>query len=477
MKNNAVILVLVLGLFQIPLDSAHAEKNGFTLESYISQVLGKNDAVRASDQASKGAELRKEEGTLLLAPTLFGSAQFLTDKKETSNPAFSGTKTQGRSYQLGISKLTSFGTEAKLYYDLTGVDITGSSLAFVPMPNYYEAKPVLEVSQSLLKNAFGYGTRAYQESLQAERLITRYTESFKVKMALAEAETTYWRLALAQAVVQVQRDSQKRAAKILEWTEGRTRLQLADRSDYLQAQAAYEGKNLELQTALDDLRAASQAFNSMRGSDSEDITEQLSPPEMQWLENLSAPKTAGARDDLKAAEQVMRLTEANVKYAANAALPDIQVFGSYALTGRAISSSEAMNKSFASDHPTWTVGVKFSASLDVFTSLKVREGYSLESEAAAASYQRKLFDQGRDLSELGKKFSESKRRLSMAKALENAQKNKVEHERTRHTHGRTTTYQVLMFEQDFASSQLARIKIESELLGIFAQLKTYGGAL
>ena len=73
-------------------------------------------------------------------------------------------------------------------------------------------------------------------------------------------------------------------------------------------------------------------------------------------------------------------------------------------------------------------------------------------------------------------LTEGKRKLDLARKIETVQKNKLDLERDRHKRGRTTTYQVLLFEQDFASSQLSRIRAEAELLRILAQMKTFSPA-
>ena len=53
------------------------------------------------------------------------------------------------------------------------------------------------------------------------------------------------------------------------------------------------------------------------------------------------------------------------------------------------------------------------------------------------------------------------------------QKEKLEYEKYRFELGRTTTYQVLTFEQDYAQALISRLMIEREILSLHAQLKTY----
>lgn len=72
------------------------------------------------------------------------------------------------------------------------------------------------------------------------------------------------------------------------------------------------------------------------------------------------------------------------------------------------------------------------------------------------------------------KFCNAKKRLDIATSLESIQWQKLQAERQRLTHGKTTTYQVLLFEQDFANTQISRLVIQDEIFNLLAQLKTYG---
>ena len=53
------------------------------------------------------------------------------------------------------------------------------------------------------------------------------------------------------------------------------------------------------------------------------------------------------------------------------------------------------------------------------------------------------------------------------------QKEKLEYERERLKKGRTTTYAILVFEQDYSMAQLNSIRIQAEIVSIVAQMKTF----
>ncbi|MBI3557770.1 MAG: TolC family protein [Deltaproteobacteria bacterium] len=457
-------------VFFLVIPAAHAE---LSLSAYLEQVRTGNKAVRGAEASSRGAGELVEMGHLLLVPTLVGEAQFVDDKKPTTNPLFLGTETSFRSYSLGVSQLTTFGLEAKLSYTLTNTVLTGVSPAFVPETSFFEAKPMLELSQSLWKNAFGASTRAGQRALEAQQLATQATESYRVRLALADAEMTYTRLALARETVTVNRESLERAVRIRDWNKRRADIHLADDVDFLQSQAALEIRRLELQGALDEELSAARAFNLAREVDSETV-EALVPLNAESVTGVQAPTRAAMRDDVKAAAETDRLTEAKAEVDLQTLTPDIQIYGKMAYNGHKPAEGGAISDSFTTNFPTWVAGIKFSAPLGVPTIMKSRRGEYDVKLGSALVLEHKLLEQEHGWKDLTRKFTESKHRFELSRAIELAQKIKLDHERSRLTKGRTTVFQVLSFEQDYAAAQLGRIRAEGDVLRVVAQMKTYG---
>ncbi|HAN03948.1 MAG TPA: TolC family protein, partial [Elusimicrobia bacterium] len=57
--------------------------------------------------------------------------------------------------------------------------------------------------------------------------------------------------------------------------------------------------------------------------------------------------------------------------------------------------------------------------------------------------------------------------------IEEAQRAKLEYEKQRLKEGRTTTYQVLTFEQDYTNAQYTRVSAAAQVLSTLANLKLY----
>ena len=106
--------------------------------------------------------------------------------------------------------------------------------------------------------------------------------------------------------------------------------------------------------------------------------------------------------------------------------------------------------------------------LDLGTLSDTRGGYSREAEGATLTFQRRVYEQERDWADLSSKFSDSKRRYQLPAGMESVQKEKYEHERDRLSRGRTVTFQVLQFEQDYRNAQLSRIRAQADVLMLVA---------
>ncbi|MDH4225644.1 MAG: TolC family protein, partial [Deltaproteobacteria bacterium] len=94
--------------------------------------------------------------------------------------------------------------------------------------------------------------------------------------------------------------------------------------------------------------------------------------------------------------------------------------------------------------------------------------------AADLNYRRKLFEAETDWRDLTQRFVEAMNRLKLAREIELSQKEKLEYERERLKRGRTTTSQVILFEQDNAVAQLTRLQAQLEALSVLATLKSFG---
>ena len=84
-----------------------------------------------------------------------------------------------------------------------------------------------------------------------------------------------------------------------------------------------------------------------------------------------------------------------------------------------------------------------------------------------------MFEQENDWQNMVQNLSIYKENLKLSQAIEAAQKSKLEYERRLLKQGRTTTYQILLFEQDFSNSQITTIQLAYQMLALIAEEKLY----
>lgn len=464
------ILVLSLGGL-----TANAFGQTLTLDEYMGRVKNNHKGLNAAVKTAEGAVGRAVEAEVLYSPNLFAQVMFSRDSRQTNAPSFMGTRTDFDSYQLGVSKLTSFGLKASLSYNVGYTNIIGATL--LPVTQFYDAKPLLEFSQSLWRNGFGGETVAQADLANAQVLAAGYGESFKAKGIASEAEMAYWQLSLARARVAVQEQTLERAKKILDWAKRRVNNDLADRADLLQAEAAYEQRTLELQQAEDDEESAARKFNSMMEVDSDEVAMQVEKLDPAKVQGLAIPKRADMRDDVKAAQQQERMAVANTELVRQRLAPSLDIVGSVALNARNTNFNNGVEESFTTRHPWTQVGVKFNVPLDFGLVSEARQSALVERQGATLAYQRKLFEQEREWKDTTRKFAQAKKRLELAASIEDLQREKITHEKSRLDRGRTTTYQVILMEQDYSLARLAKLMAATEVLSIYSRLKTFGGEL
>jgi outer membrane protein TolC len=169
--------------------------------------------------------------------------------------------------------------------------------------------------------------------------------------------------------------------------------------------------------------------------------------------------------------------------------PNLEVFGQYVLNGRrefgqpnlavpAVSRDDARadtaSDSLGNESPTRVIGIRISAPLGGDLKSRKEQELALQRDAARLTAEQKSYEAQRDWLDLTKRLADTRDRLELARNLEAVQKKKLDHEQIKQKSGRSTTYQVLMFEQDYVTSQLNTIRIKAESFELISRMKTFG---
>jgi outer membrane protein TolC len=447
-----------------------------TLDEFLNQIKSTHQGLKSSTLAAEAAAERSVEGEMVYAPTVFATLQTAVDKKEQPSPAQSRDSASVTSVQAGVQKVTDFGLTSKVYYGVSQTKISGANPNILPDSEYSDASPTVELSQSLWKNRGGRDVKASVELQKIQSEVTYSTESFKRLLTVVESETIYWRLAIARDSIAIAKDNLARADKIVSWSKRQVSSQLADEADLIQVESLREVRSLELQAAYDEEKAAAASFNTARGVTGSDVREELTKITPQVMSQMPKPKRQDTRFDVQAAEKATLLAERSADLAGEKYTPTLDLFGAFTLNGQDKETSSAFSESFKTDHPTWAVGIRFSAPLASETLSQLRGAYAKEHQAASLSAQRKRYEADREWDDLERKLNEAIRRLELVQKIESSQKRKLESERSRLNRGRSTTFQVLSYESDLAGAQLNLLKTKADIINIMARMKAFGGA-
>jgi outer membrane protein TolC len=449
-----------------------------SLEEYLSQVRGQNLSYLAANLNAEAYEKLKEKAKLVTAVTFFVSSQTAFTEQNQALQIIRYTKTYTQTNQAGISQTSDFGLSTKLYYSLNEITYKGLDTSSYANPSLtrsnHQSIPTLELSLPLWQNRFGAYTQASKDSVYFTNESQKLAAKSISVAALVAAEQSYWALAAARRIVEIQKNALESAKQILSYVSKKEKMNLGERGDVLQAQALFESRKLSLRQAENDAKLAERDFNKQRYFDSAEVPERLDNIDLARLQKFLVPEVKGDnRFDVKAYEASMKAAVASAKLDEESNKPSLNLYGSYLQNQIKQNTREAMLDSFAQNGRAGTLGIKFSMPINLGLTSEIRQGAVLSASAAKINYRQKLFEQENDWQNLVQNLAIYKENLALSSAIESAQKSKLENERRLLKQGRTTTYQILLFEQDYSNSQLTTIQLAYKMLALAAQQKLY----
>ena len=472
-KFHLRFLLLIGGLSA---SLAHAEniddKQILSITDFLNQAREKHDNYKSARTQSEAAQFKINERRIMLAPSLFGSTQYAYDAKPNAFTSYDSVVT--KTYQLGLSQISSTGLSGKIYYNV--LDASYSNLKINGQlidAHGVQASPVLELSLPLWRNWMGSETKT--QILQGEEQNQQISSSqrFQMKNVLVQSANAYWSLVLARETVRVASDAVKRNEHLLTWHRKRAQDGLGEKSDVLQADAALQLNQINLKNARDAEITAARAFNLARGVESATVTENLMPLTPEYIDKLHPPKRMELREDIKAAASQLKLTDAAAHLNDERYKPTLELFGLAALNNGDPTDGSAIRNSFTTSNPTNMVGLRINMPLAGRLISDVRQGLIKDKLAAEETYQRKTLELNDTWNSLNEKFIQTQERFRLYTDLEKKQKEKFDNEQSRRSAGRTTTQQVLLFENDYETAQLSRIQALYDFFNVYAQMKLF----
>lgn len=469
-KQTTTSLLVALAL-SVGLGSS---TQALTLNEYLDQVKGESNAYKGSSIQSEASYLKSREADLIFTPQLFAEGRAGHDGKPSSPPVMVYDRFESQLYRLGVSQQFSFGLQGRVYYEANKSDFVGANFGPGVMTEYWDASPKIELTMPIWGGGFGRTSQANEEILRQQNYADAFNSGSQASNIEVNAEAAYWRLSAWQDVVRIQEQALKAAQNIYDYVARKQRMNLGEKADVIQAQALLESRTLELQVAKNEAQDALRTFNRLRNADTYAPATNLTPVDYKALENIVVPvQRPGDRLDVKATEAQLNAARASSTLVLERNRPTLDLSGSYSLNGRDPALNEALKDAGQSQRDTAFVGFNFKMPLNVGATSDAKSGALKAEKAAELTYQYANYAQEQDWASLTRNLNDARDNLRLIGRIEEVQKSKLENERTRLRQGRTTTYQVLLFEQDYTSASLTRVKSAANILGLQAQVKLY----
>lgn len=462
---------ITIQVFYSAYASTHVASNSIlSLEDYLKQVRQENLKYRGNELNQTSANSKIAEANLISSFNLTGGYQHKHDKKQTNDPFIAYDSIDTNKYSLGIKKVSTFGLESKLSYDVYKTEYFKSNTNNL---NRTTSSPSLTLTQSLWQNAWGRLTQNNIDALNAQSENIKHSVQSSLDTIEQDVIAVYWDMVVKREIVSVQKLAVKHAQAIHDYVKGRVKMNLGEEADVLQAKASLETKKLDLQSAQNNELIQLRYFNKYRNRTASESPNNLSPINWDFLKSFTIPKIHQDRSDVLAAKyqainsvKSYQIQEENNK-------PIFNAYLGYALNGNDNSFSESIYKSASTNWPTVIIGVDFSMPLDVASTKTIRDATKIQSLAEENIYQQKLKDQEAEWEDLREKIVETQTRIKLSLNIEEAQKKKLEFEHLRLKTGRTSTYQILQFEQDYTLAKLSGLQIVSEMYALLAKVRLY----
>ncbi len=440
-----------------------------TLEQYLDSVAKNNANVQAAMLKKQSANLKRRQADLSETPFAFqANAGFLNDQKETMLPAQQGTQTKGKQYSFELSKVFATGTSVSAKWGQTYSETTGT-LPPIVIPPEWDSLYQISFSQSLWKNSFGRATRLRHEREDAMTQIAVLEAEKAGLQALIKAEDAFWDYAVKTLDTKEKAEALGRAEKIRNWTSRRLRNGIGDRADLLQIEALVARRKLEQLSSANAKETARRVFIDTLGNP-DDQNLMPSTQGLALVRKLNADKRQAI--DVWVMQHQAKAGETGALEAADMIRPDLSVQGAFGANARDANLGTSSSSALDSSNNFYNVGIRLGVSLDFGLQNDIAAAARAESKAARMIADKLNQDTSISWNEVVRQHAELSASIELMEKLSKTLDEQLEREQTRLEIGRTTTAQVVTFENEVAGvrQQLLDLKAKQRKLEAQARL-------
>ncbi len=444
-----------------------------SLENFLAEVRQNDPSFQAAEMQQQSSKTQVEAAELPTKIQLFSSYSILDDERPVQNPSVQGKNTQNQSLALGLKQQTELGLQWALSQNVSKTTIVGAQPNFIPTPDYYDVFPKLELSVNLWRNFLGDQTTAEKEALTKKLTAAQLESEIRYLSKVIEAEQVYWQAASSQELLRISRENEGRAEKLYKWSSQRRAKGLSDASDLFQADAAFKARKLETLVGEARLMEAGRRLNLLRGKVEENVSEEM-PYERVELKNLKLDaKEAKVRKDILIQRTGAEARAADARANIEKLKPTLDLSAQMSVIGRDPEFPEAQRNQHSSKNDFYQVGVVLTIPLDYGLNRRLMDAQRVDAQAATLNLKKLELDGQNSYQFTVSQLEQIRKQLELLRDLERIQRNKADEERRRYNLGRSTTYQVLTFEQDYVNIIAKRLELELQARGLLASLRLF----
>jgi outer membrane protein TolC len=452
-----------------------------TLDDYLDMVVKSNSELKSVQSNIDAVKGKLPEVEKVYWYSLNAGMNYLDDYSgRPYNQQARLNKVTNFNYDISLEKQFITGTQVSL--GLNG--ISGKHNYASPDPNkninnynLSDIAPFVELQQSLWKDINGGATKASIAKARANAKSALYKLEYKKQNILFNTKVAYWNLSYSRTVIDFRKLSLDRTTKILDWNQKRYNMDLAEKSDLLQSQAAVKLRELSLKLAYEEENKLNRVFNQFLNVNDEKVrheVEEFKNKENNFKDNKTLNRK-GIRADVLAALEDVQSALYDQMFSKKSLGADLVLSGKYALNGVEPSFDDAVKHITNTDKPSYSVGLKYIVPLNFKLRKTINKGYESAKISAQKYAEHAAIGENNDWLELVDNWNNAKIRLELAVEIEKIQQQRHQEDQNLLSKGRSTTYQVLQGEQDLDDAALSVLQTILELIKIYEQAEALYG--
>jgi outer membrane protein TolC len=282
-------------------------------------------------------------------------------------------------------------------------------------------------------------------------------------------------LSYTRTVIDFRKVSFDRKKRLLDWNQRRYEMDLAERSDLLQSQAAVKSGELNLKLAYEDENRANRTLNQFLNIKDDKLRYDVEKFEVKGKSfkiDMTLTKK-GTRADVRAALEDVNAALYDQEASQKNKGTDLVLEGKYSLNGVEQSSGKSFDHVKSGDRPSYSLGLKYILPLDFKLRKAIDTGYEAATVSAKTAAESAAVKENNDWIQLLDNWDNTRIRMELAIEVEKIQKQRSEEDKNLFKKGRTTTYMVLQSEDDLDVAALNVFKNILELIQINEQAKSF----